>query len=65
MSLNKEVTDLFAQATNDPGSLPRVQGFEGGDPWVQALSRAVIRLAQEVDQLTERVDNLRARYGSG
>jgi hypothetical protein len=65
MSLNKEVTDLLDKATNDPESLPPVGGFGGGDPQLVALARAVTRLAQEVDQLTERVDNMRARFGSG
>jgi len=63
MSLNKEVTDLLDKAINDPDSLPPVGDFGGGDPRLAALARAVVRLASEVDQLTERVDTMRARYG--
>ncbi len=63
MSLTKEVTGLIETGVVEPDAPRTVAGHEINNALIAALATAVTRLAQEVDQLTERVDTMRARYG--
>jgi hypothetical protein len=65
MSLTRDVTKMIEKGAVDPDAPRTVGEYEINDALLAAVANAAIRIAQEVDQLTERVDMLRARAGSG